>query len=149
VNPDPTMFEAVLFSTVTTASVAAFLACIVLFRYTKFPSDVNRLGNLRCLYQYGALFFGGLSVMCVNWLMGARAPVPIRPLLDDQDRVGFAALVVAWLIIVSSAFIIHRAFRVALAPKATNEGRQLLRARVAQRDGRLVEGRMVDSAGIA
>lgn len=146
---NPTYFEPVLFSIVTTASVAAFLACVVLYRFTKFPTDPNRLGNLRCLYGYGAAFFLGLSFLAVNWLLGDRAPIAIRPPLDGQARVGFAVLSFSWLIALCSMFLVQRAFRVALSPKATNEGRQLLKARVAQRDGRLVAGKLVDTAATA
>jgi hypothetical protein len=135
-------FEAVIFSVATVFSVVAFLSCVVLYRYSKYQVDLTRSGGLRCLYQYGLVFFAGTALLCVNWMIGDRAPMPMRPLVDEQQRVGFAAVLLIWALTIVSTFLLQRMLRVIRRPAATPEGRTLMKARVAHGQGRLHGGRL-------
>lgn len=138
----PTL-EAVIFSLATVAAVVGFLSSVTLYSYAKWRVRPNRAA-LRCLYQYSALFFAGTSLLCVNWMMGPAAPVPMRPLVDERARVGFAALMCVWSLACLSSFMLHRAMRVLVKPNQTTpEGRNLDQAWAAKAEGRLQRGRIV------
>ena len=137
-----TFTELLIFSGATIASAIGFLASITLYSYAKFRVRPNRQA-LRCLYQYAAVFFAGTSLLCVDWIMGDRAPIPLKPPLDDQARIGFAALMCVWMLAVIATFMAHRTWRVVRKGHTTPEGRNLVQARNLFAQGRLVHGRRI------
>lgn len=128
--------EQVIFTGAVAASVIAFIASTVLYIHTKWRVRPNR-GTLRCLYAYCSIFFGGAALLCVDWMMADRAPVPLRPPIDVNGRMGFAVLLVVWALACTSAFMAQRMLRVIRKPQATPEGRNLITARTLHAEGRL------------
>lgn len=134
--------ESVIFTAATLAAVVGFLSSATLYSYAKWKVRPNR-ASLRCLYQYAAVFFAGTSLLCVDWMMADRAPIPLRPLLDTQARMGFAALMCVWSLMCLSGFMLQRTLRVIIKPNQTTpEGRNLDQAWAAKVEGRMHRGRI-------
>jgi hypothetical protein len=119
---NPITVQTILFGAMVVACVAGFLSCLTLFSYTKFRKD-GKPAVMRCLYQWGCIFFAGACVLCLNWMMADRAPVPMRRFVDDSDRIGFAAVMLVWWFSCLAFFLVHRAYRVVRKPMQTPEGR--------------------------
>lgn len=134
--------EMLVFTGATTAAVIGFLSSATLYSYAKWKVRPNR-ASLRCVYQYAAIFFGGTALLCVDWMMADKAPVPLRPLMDTQSRMGFAALMCVWSLVCLAGFMLQRTIRVLVKPNQTTpEGRNLDMARIAKVEGRLHRGRI-------
>lgn len=123
----PDWINFVLFFAAIAASSVGFLSCAILFKYAR-----GRPAGMRCVYQWGLIFFAGASLLAVDWAMGACAPLPIRPAHTDLQPLGMAPLMVVWMLVCVAGVALQRVLRVVHRPNTTVEGRSFLHRARAQ-----------------